>query len=93
MHTFKVLFSRYRNGETRIGTPHWLHSIADFRDATAMAHMMVTAMREADPDSRYDIVEISTDAHGIRCNGSRMFETVEELAARLQTDAQAGNEK
>jgi hypothetical protein len=93
MFTFKVHFSRYRDSEIRISAPHWLHSISDFRDATAIASMMVTAMQGADPDSKYSIVSISTDVYGTQCNGARMFETAEELTARVQKDSPPADKK
>lgn len=45
---------------------------------------MVGAMRDAVPDDEFAIVSIETgDYRGTYCDGSRMWETAEELTARL----------
>lgn len=87
MLTFKVHFSRYRDGSLRISTPTWLHGLPSFRDASSMAEMMLRAMQGADPHSAYATVEISTQVHGTQCDGANMFETQEELTARLADKA------
>lgn len=84
--TFKTHFSRYANGETRISNPQWINA-DDFRDAAHRADYILCGLRGADPESRYEIASIDGQFRGIECAGALMFETAEELTARVADKA------
>jgi len=88
MITHQVHFARYRKGETRISNPQWI-SGEDFSDIAGRARQMLIGMSGADPESAYTIASIAAEYHGsvINCDGGRMFETADELAARVASPA------
>jgi hypothetical protein len=86
MQTFKVNFSRYLNGKTRISSPQWIGGESLY-EVAGKAELMLGAMRGADPESAFAVNSIDAQHHGEECNGARMWETAEELAARVSADA------
>lgn len=84
MMTYTARFSRYRNGERRIGSPYHLPGMETFKDAAACAHLVLRGLQSADPASDYSIISLETDAHGVECKGIHMFETYEEMEDRLR---------
>ena len=82
--TVRIHFTRYRNGERRISTAVHGHA-DDIFGGLNKAQSMLEGLRQADPEGQYDIVSVEMAGFvGIRCGGSRWFETNEELAARAE---------
>lgn len=80
---FKTTFHRYQNGQSRFSTPHFFNA-DDFDAALVMANMTLRGLRGADPDSRYEVASIEClGLRGEQCDGALMFETREELSARV----------
>jgi len=85
MFTFKVLLRRYsdRNGENRISLPQWVRA-ASFAEAHRSAEFIISGLRGADPEAKFEIHSIAEDGvFTLICDGSLMFETAEELSARV----------
>lgn len=83
MMTALVIFTRYRCGDRRISEPQPMQ-VNDFADAVRVATVAVGAMKSADPESDFQIVSIAFEGYrGTPCRGARMWETAEELSARV----------
>lgn len=81
--SFKVHFTRYLNGERRISTPQYW-SAESFVQAAKQAEIIAQAMRETDPYATFDVYSIyMVGCHGKFCDGATMWETAEELSARV----------
>jgi hypothetical protein len=81
MMTFKVQFHRYSNGQGRFSAVDFIQA-EDFRDATAKAALMVSAMRSVDPTRDYTIVSVACQGYrGDECVSG--WETNDELSARV----------
>lgn len=79
--TFKVIFHRYRNGQSRHSAPHWVQT-EDFYGASRIAQHMLSAMKETDPASNFVVASITTD--GLRGDHATSgWETNEEMSMRL----------
>lgn len=84
---FKVTFHRYRNGESRISAARFIN-VEDFHAASATAHLMALAMRDADPEGDFKIAEIATVGfRGKQCMSG--WETDEEFSARVAEKAKS----
>lgn len=85
MASFQVRFTRY-NSKTRdrriSGTQH-MHG--SFEEVYQRAQHMIAGMKAADPISDFHLVGIEThEFRGTDCEGgSLLFETAEELSARV----------
>lgn len=87
MMTALVTFTRYRLGDRRISEPQPMQ-VSGFIDAVRVATVAVDAMKNADPEADFQIVSIVFDGYrGQVCKGARMWETAEELSARLAEDS------
>lgn len=86
MTQFKVVLHRYRNGEGRFSNPCWLMA-DDFNQCVRIAEAILTGLCEGDPVSKYSLNSIEVvGQRGIECNGTGMFETMEELQTRLSVE-------
>lgn len=84
---YRIRFHRYRNGQSRLSAPVW-HNAVSFRAAVDYAEGMLYGMEQADPDSRFVIADIvAWGLRGEECDGAHLFETAEELSARVAEQA------
>lgn len=83
MITASVVFTRYANGRRRISEPQPM-SARDFADAVSRAQTVLIGMKAADPQSSFEIVSVEISGYqGEVCKGAHMFETADEMSARL----------
>jgi len=83
MQSFQVHLTRYRGHERRISVAIHLQA-GSFADAVRVANNMVEGLKQGDPEAEFEIVSVeATGYSGVRCDGSRWFETAEELSARV----------
>lgn len=83
MFQFKVTLHRYRNGEGRFSNAQFL-AADDFDQALRIANAIITGLVGGDPASKYTVNSIEVAGQrGIECNGVGMFETLDEVEARL----------
>lgn len=90
MATWQYRIQRYDPAMARARLSRIDHVVADDFDAAVRAvSLLVAGMRAADPDRTYRVVHLlSHDYRGEDCSGGgRLFETAEELTARLAEGA------
>ena len=84
MSSYIIKFHRYTPAESRISNPVF-KSFESFADALDHAQGMIAGMEAADPASRFTIASIENHSlRGIDCSGGGLFETAEELTARVE---------
>lgn len=87
MHTYKIHFHRYHNGDARVSRAEFVQA-TNFAEAHKTAEAILMGLRGADAQAIFSIVSIeSRNFLGKQCNGARMFETREEFELRCQSDA------
>lgn len=89
---FTATFTRYdgRKVEMRESSPQPLWA-ATFEDAFRRAQDILQGLREADTERVFSIHSLSgsTLHRATACNGSRMFETMEEMMDRIESGGRA----
>lgn len=84
--TYKIILHRYVNGDSRFSNPIF-YNAPSFDTALAHANAVVYGLAQGNPDHKYVVASIEHGGlRGDHCTGAGLFETAEELSARVAAE-------